>query len=368
MSTTTSTRHSIAGKAVIREAPNRQPEPGAPDPAVLQGSLRGRDRSITALSRARRRASSLAARATASLTGVRAVSRLTVAVTARPALRRAALAAAGTGAAAAMTLGPSTPSFAATIPIVNTTNQAGYLVGGNHYQFQKVSAVITLPPNGCSGDPNGRYNYRSSGVQLIGGGTMPGKSAAVGVECRHQVDSFGWFLGFATGYLGNTFPGLSSTGVQLHDGDQIQLTISYDQGANSVHITAVKLAFDRVSNQTLWSSPPLSTGQAPGKAGYLQAVLGADVANPLPHPPHPGISPTLVRFTDCYVVTYAGISGIGIKPPPNASWGVQQQVESFPGGNLVAAPTGLTTVLPPAPQPVTSEFDIKVYGNGPIGS
>jgi hypothetical protein len=92
-----------------------------------------------------------------------------------PILRRAALAAAGTGAAAALVLGPSTPSSAAAIPVVTTTNQAGYLVGGNNWNFRIVQEVINLPATGCTGT-NNHTNFRNSGVQLIGGGTNPGKA------------------------------------------------------------------------------------------------------------------------------------------------------------------------------------------------
>src|SRR5690348_8567364 len=49
----------------------------------------------------------------------------TTGVNVRPILCRAA---AGTSAAAALALGPRAPSFAAAIPIITTTNQAGYQV------------------------------------------------------------------------------------------------------------------------------------------------------------------------------------------------------------------------------------------------
>jgi hypothetical protein len=75
-----------------------------------------------------------------------AVSRLSTAMNLRPILRRAAVAAAGTGAVAALALGPSTPSFAAArTTVVTATNQAGYLVGGNNWNFQVVQGVRNCP-------------------------------------------------------------------------------------------------------------------------------------------------------------------------------------------------------------------------------
>jgi hypothetical protein len=58
--------------------------------------------------------------------------------------------------------------------------------------------------------------------------------------------------------------------------------------------------------------------------------VGAVATNPLPHPPPPGVPGTLVTFTNCSVKTYADLNGIGINPPPNASWSVQKQVDRCP--------------------------------------
>jgi hypothetical protein len=292
-----------------------------------------------------------------------AASRRSTAGNLRPIFHRAALAAAGTGAAAALALGPSTPSLAAaSTTAVTSTSQAGYLVGGNHYQFERVSAVITVPPgNGCTTNQFVADNYRRSGVQLIG---SPGNNMAVGVECLHGLDAGYYYASWAAGYSGNTFPHLpTTTGIRVQAGNRIQLTLSYDKN-HTVHITAVKLGTSTVPNQTLLSATD-STGQDPGKASYKQAVLGAVAANPLPHPPPPGVPGTLVKFTNCSVRTYADLNGIGINPPPNASWGVQKQVEreSPVGGNLIAQPV--------PPPPATSfdghAFNIAIYGNGPIG-
>jgi len=287
------------------------------------------------------------------------VSRLSTGVNLRPIWRRAALAAAGTGAAAALALGPSVPSSAAAIAIGPTNSQAGYLVGGNHYQFRYVQSVITLPSD-C-GHSDFHDNYRGSGVQLIG---APGRSVAVGVECIDIVDG-GYFVGWAAGYSGNTFPHLTTTGVKVQAGQQIRLTLSYDHGHNVVSIRAA----DNTTGKTLLSALQPGGGDTHG-AHYLQAVLSADVANPLPHPPPPDTSKPLMPFTNCYVITYADLHGIGIKPPPNASWGVQRLIETATpvGGNLVAAPTGLTTIQPPPPQPITSTFQINIFGRPGIGT
>jgi hypothetical protein len=128
-------------------------------------------------------------------------------------------------------------------------------------------------------------------------------------------------------------------------------------------------AKDNTTGQILLAKQQAGGGDAHG-AHYTQAVLSAVVANPLPHPPAAGTSVTLERFTDCYVITYIDRYGIGIKPPPSTSWSVQKLIETEApvGGNLVAAPTGLTTVQPPPPQPATSNFDIKMFGRPGIGT
>jgi hypothetical protein len=172
---------------------------------------------------------------TASRAGAPTVSCHTARVTVRPMLRRAVLAAAAAGAAAALALGPSAPSFAAAgTTVVNTTNQAGYLVGGNGYQFRFVQGYITPLKTECT-DPNGHNNYRNSGVQLIG---APGASAAVGVEC---IDVFGphYFVGWAQGYSGNTFPSLTHVTTTVAASDQILLQLYYDVDAGVVHFTAI---------------------------------------------------------------------------------------------------------------------------------
>jgi hypothetical protein len=130
----------------------------------------------------------------------------------RPILRRTALGIAGTGAAAALALGPSTPSFAAAIPIVNTTNQAGYQAGGHTWNLRYVQAVVTLPKAtspqfGCPVEDS--PNYLQSSLQLIS--TPSGHNAAIGVKCRHTPfpDNLNiYHLGWALNYSGNTHPNL----------------------------------------------------------------------------------------------------------------------------------------------------------------
>ncbi len=66
-----------------------------------------------------------------------------------------------------------------------------------------------------------------------------------------------------------------------------------------------------------------------------QAVLSANVATPLPHPPPPGTSQILVPFTDAAATTYNGTHGTGINGP----WGVQQE-QAVNGNHVIAnAPT-----------------------------
>jgi hypothetical protein len=246
-----------------------------------------------------------------------AASILTAAGNMRPILRRIALAVVGTGAAAAMVLGSGAASFAAVNTTVNTTNQAGYQVGNNAYRFRFVQGEMTLPLTGCA-DNNNHNNYRNSGVQLIG---ATGASAAVGAEC---INVFGprYFVGWNLGYSGHTFPSLPHLTTAVAAGHQILVKLFYDQSTNFIHFSAV----DKTTNTTL-----LSTAQSAGPALYKQAVLSADVSNPLPSPPPPGTSKILVPFTGGAVTTYNGTHGTGINGP----WGVQQE-QAVNGTHLVA--------------------------------
>lgn len=248
----------------------------------------------------------------------------------RPILRRGALATVGAGVAAAVMLGSSTASFAAvTTPIVNTTNQAGYQVGNNAYRFRLVQGQMTLPlVSQCT---NG--NYRNSGIQLI---TSTGNSFAVGAECG----TGGYAVGYRFGYPGNTFPALGILAT-VAGGDQIFMQLYYDQTTNFVHVTAV----DKTTNTTL-----VSTAVTAGAAAYKQAVLSADVQNPLGTPPPPGSNYVLVPFTNGAVTTYGGLRGTGINGP----WGVQE--EQAVSGSLVIAAAPLLFKS-------DSQFNVRIYGH-----
>jgi hypothetical protein len=280
----------------------------------------------------------------ASQVGARIVCGLTARANVRPILRRAALAAAGAGAAAALALGPSTPSSAAAIPIVNTNNQAGYLVGGNNWNFRLVQEVIKLPVTGCTGT-NNHTNYLNSGVQLIGGGMHAGDNVAVGVACIIIPNTFSdtYVAGWAEGYTGNTFH-LTHVMTSVAAGDQILVQLQYDVAGGIVQATAV----DQTKNKTLFSQP-VSVGRS---KTYKQAVLSADVANPLPHPPPPGTSQSLVSFTGCAVTAYNGTQGLGIKPPPN-TWALQQQ----------QAVNGTHKIADASPLDASGKiFNVRIYG------
>jgi hypothetical protein len=296
-----------------------------------------------------------------------AASGLTTGVNARPILRRAALAAAGTGAAAAMALGSSVPSFAATIPIVNTTDQAGYQAGNNAWRFRYVQAEMFLPhpgspQHGCPIDAS-NPNHLESSLQLIGAPSGP--NAAIGVRCLHTSVGNIYTLGWARGYSGNKHPALDHPGPRVLPGDIIMLKLYYDTGKHTMRFTACH-AVGGPPDCGTYTDPAdlldITVGVPP--TDYKQAVVSANVANPLPHPPAPGTSQILAPFKEAAVTTYNGIHGTGINGP----WGVQQEIErqlAF-GGNLIAAPTGLTTVRPPG-HVATSEFDINMFGEPPIG-
>jgi hypothetical protein len=209
-------------------------------------------------------------------------------------------------AAAALVLGPSAVSFAN----VNTSNQAGYQVGDNAYRFRFVQGVMTLPLlSQCS-----NLNYTNSGVQLIG---ATGQSAAVGVQCSGGHYFAGWLLSYA----GNTFPTLAHL-TPVAGGDQILVQLYYDQTTNNVNFTAI----DQTTGMTLVHAAAFA-----GSALYKQAVLSADVSNPLASPPPPGTSFILVPFTNSAVTTYGGIHGTGISGP----WGVQEE-QAVNGAHVIA--------------------------------
>jgi hypothetical protein len=147
-----------------------------------------------------------------SFEAVQAASILTAVGNIRPILRRVALAVVGTGAAATIVIGSSIASFAGVNTTVNTSNQAGYQVGNNAYQFRFVNAEITVPSSAnCTNPQSLNNNLINSGVQLI---DATGKSAAVGLEC---VNVFGlrYFAGWNLNYQGNTFPSLNLTSAVL---------------------------------------------------------------------------------------------------------------------------------------------------------
>jgi len=134
---------------------------------------------------------------------------------------------------------------------------------------------------------------------------------------------------------------LASLASPVAPGDQILVQLFYDQSTNFVHFTVV----DNTTHNTV-----VSAAQPAGAALYKQALLTADVSNPLPHPPPPGASTVLVPFTAGAVTTYNGIHGTGINGP----WGVQREQAINGQGQVVAnAPllykTGAT-------------FNVRIYG------
>jgi hypothetical protein len=302
-----------------------------------------------------------------------AFSRLSTAVNLRPILRRAALAAAGTGAAAALALGSSAPSFAAAIPVVNTNNQAGYVAGNGSWNLRFVQTVVTLPSPtspqyGCpfTSSPN----YLESSLQLIG--LPPGLNAAIGVTCRFfpfPDNFYSYRLGWALGYAGSTDPALDNiVPLPLNAGDRILLQLYYSQGHPGQGDQTVKFTACYAVGSPAhceFPTPEVNFIKSVPVTLYKFAVVSANVANPMPHPPATGTSQILMSFTDAAVTSYNGTHGTGINGP----WSVRRQdeTETAVGGNLVAAPTGLTTVQPPPPQNATSTFDIKIFGKPGIG-
>jgi hypothetical protein len=174
---------------------------------------------------------------------------------------------------------------------------------------------------------------------------VPGQGAPFASTRRTRTLFTRWieakyFAGWAQGYSGNTFPSLTLT-AGAAAGDQILLQLYYDQATNFVHFTAV----DQTTGKTL-----VSTAKPAGAALYKQAILTADVSNPLPHPPPPGTSTILVPFTHGAVTTYNGTHGTGINGP----WGVQQE----------QAINGLGQVVANAPLLYNSgtTFNVRIYG------
>jgi hypothetical protein len=299
-----------------------------------------------------------------------AATSLTTGMHVRPILRRAALAAAGAGAAATLALGPSDPALAAAIPIVNTTNQAGYQVGNHAWNFRYVQAVVTLPKAtspqfGCPVEVS-HNNYLQSSLQLISATNL--HNVAIGVNCHHFPGGPNvYHVNWAQDYSGNTNPNLNQLGPAVFAGDRILLKLYYNQGdqADPHDQTVQFTACYAVGNPAHCKNLGLllsKTWDVPTRL-YKQVVLSANVANPLPHPPPPNTRRILMRFTDAAVTTYNGTHGSpGIKGP----WGVQQENESeLPfGGNPVARPL---------PLPLQTSFDgkafnIAIYGQQSFGS
>lgn len=142
------------------------------------------------------------------------------------------------------------------------------------------------------------------------------------------------------------------------------MKLYYSQADHTVRFTACRPVSSPPQCGTSPTDQLLDINVSIAPTDYKQAVLSANVANPLPHPPAPGTSQILVPFRGAAVTTYNGTHGTGINGP----WGVQQENEreSVFGGNLIAAPTGLTTVQSPG-QITTSEFSIKMFGNQAVG-
>jgi hypothetical protein len=310
-------------------------------------------------------------KATLARAAVAAASCLTARGSVRPILRRTALGIAGTGAAAVLALGPSTPSFAAAIPIVNTTNQAGYVAGNGSWNFRFVQAVVTLPPLGIGGCPlTSKPNYLESSLQLIGapsGGLPAGPNAAIGVTCRlypFPNNFYSYRLGWALGYAGSTYPALDRISFPLASGARYLLQLYYNQGHpgqgdQTVKFTACYAVGSPAQCDT--TLPRWDHTQSVPVTSYKFAVVSANVANPMPHPPPPDTSRILMRFTDAAVTSYNGTHG---SPGINGPWGVQQENErqSPFGGNLVAKP------LPPPPETSFDgkAFNIAIYGQQSI--
>jgi hypothetical protein len=295
------------------------------------------------------------------------------AVAVRPIFCWAALTAAATGAATALALGPSTPSFAATrTTVVTTNNQAGYQAGNGVWNIRFVQAVVTLPPpsspqHGCGSSSN--PNYVESSLQLIAAADR----VAIGVKCRFFSGNYEYRLGWALGYLGNTQPPLDHELFTLDPGDRILLQLFYNQGqkanlfdqtvkfteclavgvpAHCQNGTPVENFTEKVRDVPCVESKPC----------YKFAVVSANVANPMPFPPTAGTSQILMPFTDAAVTSLNGTHGTpGILGP----WGVQPQIETETavGGNPVAKPQ------PPAPETSFDgeAFNIAIYGKPGIG-
>jgi hypothetical protein len=104
-------------------------------------------------------------------------------------------------------------------------------------------------------------------------------------------------------------------------------------------------AIDETANNTTL----VSEVKPAGAPSYKQAVLSADVSNPLHSPPPPGTSTILVPFTTGTVTTYNGTHGTGINGP----WGVQQE-QAVNGAHVVAnAPLLYNS---------GTTFNVRIYG------
>jgi hypothetical protein len=173
---------------------------------------------------------------------------------------------------------------------------------------------------------------------------------AVGVACIIIPNNFKdtYVAGYADDYTEDTLDTFNLTHVMgsVVAGDQILVKLEYNVAGGVVQATAV----DLTNNKTLFSHSS-SVGKS---KTYKQAMLSADVPNPLPHPPPGGASQTLVQLTGCAVTAYNGTQGLGggITPQPG-TWGLHKQ-QAFNGTHKIADVTSLDTS--------GQKFKVRIYG------
>jgi hypothetical protein len=195
---------------------------------------------------------------------------------------------AGASSAGASSAGVSPAGATPAGATIDTTNQAGYQVGGpGHWSFRYIRAEFTVPQHACSSD-----DFSRAGIQLAG----KVDSVAVGVACRGSLPT----AGYQFGYDGTTWSNTWTFTTKTLSDDLILASLYYDQGNNYVSMQET----DLTTGQTLVNDTSLAYG-----AMYHWATALAQVNTPLIYAPDPGQSFVLVPFSDVAVTSYDGTHG-----------------------------------------------------------
>jgi hypothetical protein len=204
--------------------------------------------------------------------------------------------------------GATAPATAATqslSPPVYQSIRAGYQASGRWFRF--VTTTVTIAPAAVPATDGGSMNV------LLQNGNGP--YAAIFAEPGGGADSLGWSVG----------QGLQRFGISPQVGDQVALSIYYDQHGHT-SFTAADL-----------TQGTSGTGQATvGSMLYNQALL---VINLYSRVPAPAADTRLWKVAGTHLTTYSAARGTLTGP-----WHTSQVIQTSTGttaGTVIASPSGL---------------------------